>query len=205
MQAFSFSRHMVTYCIPLLIMVFICGCLHGKSMSLEERVEYCDNISQKVFEALNAQNPKAIKGYLALNFTFVGQKWPFAKLIFNGMAEEMGGTYTNIKRINEDLEKGVLTLTYEYLFSLDSEEKTTTASFRFKKSNNIVEIVFHMFKDVKVEVSDESDPENEIFTDTEGDEIDADDESGSEDEIDADGESLQTVGDDGNCPEYLRP
>jgi len=149
MQALHIRSRISTYCTPLLLLVCICGCLYAETTT--ERIAKCEAISQSVFEALNAQNPKAIREYLALNFTFVGQKWPWAKMILDGVVEELGGSYTNINRVNEELNKSELTLTYEYLFSKDEEEKVTTASFRFNKRNNIVEIVFHMMKEVKVE------------------------------------------------------
>jgi len=131
-----------------------------KDKTINGRIATCDPIAQKVFEALSAQNIKAVNKYLAFTFTFLGQRFPLGKMVFNATIEQLGGNYTNIKRTKEELNDDVLTLEYEFLFSLDTEVKTRTATFYFNKNNKIVSIDLSMFQ-INIDSILEGDEEEE--------------------------------------------
>jgi len=122
---------------------------------ITDRIAVCDKLAFSIFDALSTKNSKAVKKDLAFGFTFMGQKFPLAKMVFNAAIEQLGGEYANVHRISEDCHKGILTLEYEFLFSLDPEKKARTATFHFNKANKIVEIVFSMFK-VGIDTSGEN-------------------------------------------------
>ena len=122
----------------------------------EDNIPKCDQIAQEVFNAICKQDPSSVKKHLALNFSFMGHKFPVAKLVFDAVFREIPGTFSKFKQVKSEISKNNISIVYDFVFTFKEEPKQQTILFQFNKSFKITLIETSM-----LEISVNSEEANE--------------------------------------------
>ena len=129
----------------------------------EDHIPKCDQIAREVFKAICKQNPSSVKKHLALNFSFMGHRFPIAKLVFDAVFREIPGTFSEFKQVKSDISKNNISIVYDFVFTFKEEPKQQTILFQFNKSFKITLIETSM---LEITVNSEAAEEDETIEET---------------------------------------